>query len=144
MIPITAAVLLAGAGDVAERLVAICGPLMQQRQCRSDQADCAACTCGRAATLITTLRAENDRFQNRFPDNMTRQADTIMELQDRCRALEAERDAARETALREAAITARRLSISEDCSDAEAHGRLAQALACSDAILALLNKEPTP
>jgi hypothetical protein len=56
------AVRLAGAGDVVGRLAAICGSSMQQCQCRSDQSDCVACTCGHAADLITTLRADNARL----------------------------------------------------------------------------------
>lgn len=105
--------------EAMARLAAICGSSMQQCQCRSDQSDCVACTCGRAAGLITTQSAAIAR-------------------------LVAERDAARETALREAAKTARTVMLSGDCSAAEAHGRMAQAIACSDAILALLTKEPTP
>jgi hypothetical protein len=37
---------------------------MQQCQCRSDQSDCGACTCGHAAALITTLRADNARLSD--------------------------------------------------------------------------------
>jgi hypothetical protein len=37
---------------------------MQQCQCRSDQSDCVACTCGQAAALITTLRADNARLSD--------------------------------------------------------------------------------
>jgi hypothetical protein len=59
--PIPADVRIADAENVVARLTAICGPSMQQCQCRSDQPNCTACTAGQAAALITILRADNAR-----------------------------------------------------------------------------------